>query len=122
MRRSALDAGKSRHGDWLQRFAAYEKEHAELAEAFRRPTAGWLREGWRRALPSFEPETQLATRSASGTVLNAIAAVLLELVGGSADLAPSTDTYLKGFADVSCGDFSGATSTSACGSTGWARP
>jgi transketolase len=49
----------------------------------------------------------MATRSASGNVLNAIASVVPELVGGSADLAPSTDTYLEGFADISCGDFSG---------------
>jgi transketolase len=107
MRKTALDAGQTRHGEWLQRFAAYEKEHAGFAEAFRSTMAGKLPEGWHRALPSFERETQLATRSASGAVLNAIAAVLPELVGGSADLAPSTDTYLKGFADVSCGDFSG---------------
>ncbi|MBA3629845.1 MAG: transketolase [Actinobacteria bacterium] len=106
-RRSSLDAGRTRHADWEERFAAYEKGFPDLAAEFRRTISGELPADWGRSLPSFEVGTQVATRSASGKVLNAIASEVPELVGGSADLAPSTDTYLEGFADVSCGDFSG---------------
>ncbi len=106
-RRAAIGAGQARHADWEKRFARYETEFPELAVEFRRAVAGELPAGWQRSLPSFEAGGQVATRSASGKVLNVIAPVVPELVGGSADLAPSTDTYLEGFADVSCGEFSG---------------
>src|SRR5205823_7817691 len=62
--------------------------------------AGELPNGWDADLPTFKPEDvkggQLATRAAGGTVINAVAKVLPELIGGSADLNPSTDTALKG--------------------------
>ncbi|HZC98681.1 MAG TPA: transketolase [Actinomycetes bacterium] len=106
-RSAAIAAGQARHADWEKRFSRYETEFPELAVEFRRAIAGELPAGWQRSLPSFEAEGRVATRSASGKVLNAIASVLPELVGGSADLAPSTDTYLEGFADVSCRQFSG---------------
>jgi transketolase len=106
-RRAAVGAGQARHAEWEQRFARYQTQFPELAAEFRRAVAGALPAGWQRSLPSFEPGGQVATRSASGKVLNAVASVVAELVGGSADLAPSTDTYLEGFADVSCGEFSG---------------
>jgi transketolase len=105
--RTALDHGRARHTEWEERFAGYAGEHTDLAAEFRRVIEGRLPEGWANALPVFEAGAGMATRSASGATLNAIAPALPELVGGSADLAPSTDTYLKGFADVSCGDFSG---------------
>ena len=106
-RRAAVGAGQARHADWEQRFARYQTQLPELAAEFHRVIAGELPAGWQRSLPSFQAEGQVATRSASGKVLNAIASVVPELVGGSADLAPSTDTYLEGFADVSCRQFSG---------------
>jgi transketolase len=106
-RRAAIGAGQARHAEWEQRLARYQTELPELAAEFRRAIAGELPAGWQRSLPSFQAEGQVATRSASGKVLNAIASVVPELVGGSADLAPSTDTYLEGFADVSCREFSG---------------
>lgn len=106
--RRAVEDGRARHAEWDERFAFYEKEYPDLAAEFRRAAAGELPEGWERALPTFDAgTTQAATRSASGAALNAVAPRLPELVGGSADLAPSTDTYLKGFADISCADFSG---------------
>ncbi|MBA3362956.1 MAG: transketolase, partial [Actinobacteria bacterium] len=106
-RRTAVDAGQTRHADWEKLFARYDKVFPELAGEFLRTMAGKLPADWGRSLPSFEAGEQMATRSASGKVLNAIASVVPELVGGSADLAPSTDTYLEGFADISCGEFSG---------------
>lgn len=59
------------------------------------------------ALPKFEPGTSDATRNVSGIVQNALAAVVPELVGGSADLAPSNKTYMKGLGDIGPGDFAG---------------
>jgi transketolase len=106
-RRAEIGAGQARHAEWEKRLARYQTRFPELAAEFRRAIAGELPAGWQRSLPSFEAERQVATRSASGKVLNAVAAVVPELVGGSADLAPSTDTYLEGFADVSCRQFSG---------------
>ena len=106
-RGASLDAGQTRHADWDERFARYEKQFPELAAEFRRTSTGELPDGWERSLPRSEANGKVATRSASGRVLNAIAAALPELVGGSADLAPSTDTFLDGFADISCGEFSG---------------
>ncbi|HEX6206777.1 MAG TPA: transketolase [Actinomycetota bacterium] len=105
--RDVLDEGVSPHADWRERFARYQEEHPGLAAEFWRVLSGELPSGWDDAMPTFEVGAEVATRSASGSVLNAIASAVPELVGGSADLAPSTDTYLEGFADVSCADFSG---------------
>ncbi len=101
------EKGAALHAQWDEAFARYEKEHPELAAEFRRAMDGDLPGGWEKALPTFEAGEQMATRSASGQTLNAVAAGLPELAGGSADLAPSTSTYLEGLGDVACGDFSG---------------
>ncbi|MBV9329289.1 MAG: transketolase [Chloroflexi bacterium] len=97
--RTAIDTGASLEREWDQRFEAYAREFPDLAAQFRRTQAGELPAGWDRQLPTFKPEDvkggQMATRSAGGTVINAIARVLPELIGGSADLNPSTDTALK---------------------------
>ncbi|HEY1297853.1 MAG TPA: transketolase [Chloroflexota bacterium] len=97
--RTAIEAGSKVEREWDERFEAYAREFPELATQFRRTQAGQLLEGWDRDLPTFKPEdvkgAQMATRSAGGTVINTIAGVLPELVGGSADLNPSTDTALK---------------------------
>lgn len=70
--------------------------------------SGELPEAWSKAIPSFKPdEGPMGTREASGKVLNALASLLPTLIGGSADLAPSTDTYLKGQGDITCHGFSG---------------
>lgn len=105
--RGAGDRGRARHDQWEEQFALYEKQHPDLAAELRRLFAGHLPEGWEDALPTFVAGSSMATRSASGAVLNAVAPVIPELVGGSADLAPSTDTYLKGYPDISCEEFAG---------------
>ena len=101
--RKAVERGTRLEQDWLKRFDAYAHDHAELAAQFRRTQAGELVSGWDRDLPTFKAEDvkggQMATRAAGGTVINAIAKALPELIGGSADLNPSTDTALKGFGD-----------------------
>jgi transketolase len=97
--RSACEHGAQREQEWQRRFDAYAKEFPDLAAQFRRTQAGELPDGWDRALPSFSAadvkDGKLATRAAGGTVINALARVLPELIGGSADLNPSTDTALK---------------------------
>ncbi len=97
--RVAIESGATVERAWEQRFEAYAKEYPDLAAQFRRTHANELPNGWDRSLPVFRPEDvkggQMATRSAGATVINAVASVLPELVGGSADLNPSTDTALK---------------------------
>jgi transketolase len=75
--------------------AAYRREYPELAAELERRLAGELVDGWEKGLPEFPADAKgMATRAASGKVLNALAGRLPELVGGSADLAPSTNTWL----------------------------
>lgn len=69
--------------------------------------AGQLPGGWTEHLPTFKVGDRIATRSASGKVLNAIAPHLPTLIGGSADLAPSNKTYLSGYSSISKDDFRG---------------
>ncbi len=89
--------GAALEEEWNVLFQQYRERFPSDAALFERTQRGELPEGWSRALPSFGPtDPPLATRGASEKVLNALASVLPELVGGSADLAPSTMTLLKG--------------------------
>ncbi len=98
--RQALERGRAWEAEWRARFDAYAAEYPDLAEEWRMALAGELPPGWDAALPVFKPEDgPMATRAASGRVLNAIAPRLPSLIGGSADLAPSTKTYLEGLGD-----------------------
>jgi len=105
--RRALETGAEAQRQWSEALSAYSDATPEPAAEFQRTMAGKLPDGWERALPQFEAGGQMATRAASGAVLNAIAESVPELVGGSADLAPSTDTYLKGYGDIACEEFAG---------------
>jgi transketolase len=95
--RKAADRGKRWHAEWQERYqewAAANPERKALAD--RMATRG-LPEGWTEKLPTWEPDAKgVATRKASGEVLSAIADVLPELWGGSADLAESNNTTMKG--------------------------
>ncbi|MDU7382939.1 MAG: transketolase [Schaalia turicensis] len=82
--------------DWDARFKAWKAANPQRAELLERLQSGKLPEGWEEALPTFEAGKAVATRAASGTVLNAIAEAVPELWGGSADLAGSNNTYMKG--------------------------
>ena len=93
--RAAARAAEYRK-DWDARFEAWKAANPEGAALLERLSAGRLPEGWEATLPTFEEGKALATRAASGQVLNAIAPVLPELWGGSADLAGSNNTFLKG--------------------------
>jgi transketolase len=102
--RQAIQRGSELERDWQQRFDAYAQAFPELAAQFRRTQAGELPPDWDRDLPTFKPsdvkDGKLATRAAGATVINALAQRLPELVGGSADLNPSTNTGLKGEGDL----------------------
>ncbi|MBI2884009.1 MAG: transketolase [Candidatus Methylomirabilis oxyfera] len=98
--REALQRGRTWEAEWQTGFDAYAAAHPELAEEWNRVMSGQLPEGWAEKIPVFTPVGgSLATREASGKVLNAIASSLPTLIGGSADLTPSNNTYLKGDGD-----------------------
>ena len=98
--RKAIKNGKGAELKWERFFNAFKKKFPSLAREWDDFSAGRLKEGWEKAIPVFKPaEGQIATRSASGKVLNAIADYAPQLIGGSADLAPSNNTYLKGKKD-----------------------
>jgi len=85
------------HEEWVRKWSAYEVEHPELAREFERRMNGELPEGWEHAIPEFTAENgNVASRAASGVVLNGLAKVIPDLVGGSADLSGSNNTTLKG--------------------------
>ncbi len=91
--RQALERGRQAEDEWNARLAAYKAAHPERAAELERRLRGELPEGWTSALPSFFPDPKgMATRAASGQVLNALSEVLPELLGGSADLTPSNNT------------------------------
>ncbi|MEU9355308.1 transketolase [Streptomyces griseoloalbus] len=92
--RRALDRGAEAHAAWDKRIAGWREANPERAELFDRIVAGRLPDGWEDALPVFEPGKAVATRAASGKVLQALGAVLPELWGGSADLAGSNNTTI----------------------------
>ncbi|MBE0617028.1 MAG: transketolase, partial [Proteobacteria bacterium] len=96
----AAARGAQARAKWASRLGGYRKAHPDLAAEFERRMAGELPEGWEKAVPAFPADPKgMATRVSGGKVLNALAKVLPELVGGSADLAPSTKTLLSGEGD-----------------------
>jgi transketolase len=100
--RQAVERGRAWEAEWQARFQAYAAEYPELAEEWHKVMSGELPAGWDADLPTFESEDgPLATRVASGKVLNAVAPHLPTLIGGSADLEPSCKTYLNGYGDFS---------------------
>lgn len=98
--RKAVDQGKSSEAEWNKRLAAYSLQFPDLADEFGRVMRGELPNGWDADIPTFAPDAKgIATRVASGKIMNAVAPKLPALIGGSADLNPSTNTALKGLGD-----------------------
>ncbi len=94
----AGEKGIATEDKWNKLFADYKVKFPELAAEYETASSGKLPEGWLDALPVFKgSDPKMATRQASGKVLNAIAAKIPGLIGGAADLAPSTETNLKEF-------------------------
>ena len=106
--REAIPRGQTLEAEWQNLFDRYAAEYPDLAELWHQVWSGELPSGWEGALPAFGPtDGPLATRSASGKVLNAIAPVLPTLIGGSADLTPSNNTELKSYPWLQTGQFGG---------------
>ncbi|MFH1906218.1 MAG: transketolase C-terminal domain-containing protein, partial [Chloroflexota bacterium] len=98
--REAVERGARSEAEWNERFAAYRTAHPDKADEFERRFRGELPAGWEENLPVFSTDAKgMATRAASGKTLNALAAKIHELIGGSADLAPSNNTWLEGYPD-----------------------
>ncbi|HEX8386590.1 MAG TPA: transketolase C-terminal domain-containing protein, partial [Rubricoccaceae bacterium] len=100
------ERGKAAHDEWTERLERYAADAPEKAAEFTRRLdgPGRLPDGWDAALPTFEPDAKgIATRAASGKTLDALAPVLPELIGGSADLTPSNNTLAKGMGDMNQG-------------------
>jgi transketolase len=98
--RLALESGKHTELEWNVRFADYSKAFPDLAREFQQAMAGELPEGWDANIPVFPADHKgMATRVASGKILNSIARKLPRLIGGSADLDPSTRTALEAMGD-----------------------
>ncbi|WP_349930137.1 transketolase [Glutamicibacter mishrai] len=92
--RELVTRGADLHASWNEGFNAWKSANPEQAALLERLESGKLPEGWTEKLPVFEPGSTMATRSASGKVINAIADELPELWGGSADLAGSNNTTI----------------------------
>jgi transketolase len=99
--RACVERGAELEASWQRRVDAYRIAHPALADQFVRALAGELPEGWEAHLPAFTPaDGDMATRNAGGAVIQALAGIVTNLVGGSGDLDPSTYTAMTG-----CGDF-----------------
>ena len=95
--RQAEERGQKFQAEWEEKFERYQEEYPELAEEYLRRQAGDLPENWVSALPEFSADEKgMATRAASGQVINALTDVIPELLGGSADLTPSNKTWIDG--------------------------
>ncbi len=102
----SIDRGREAEARWQQKLDAHKQAFPDLAAEWDRFAKGELPAGWKEKLPIFKPsDGAMATRQASGKVLAAIAPGMPTLVGGSADLAPSNNTYVKGHGDFAKGNY-----------------
>jgi transketolase len=103
--RKTIEEGKNKENAWLKLFAEYKKQYPELALELENIRNGNYGEEWKKALPTFTEA--MATREASGKILNAITPFLPSMIGGSADLAPSNNTFVKSMGEFQPGNFGG---------------
>lgn len=106
--RIAIDRGAEFEQQWNERMDAYRKTYPELAKELDRRLCGEFPAGWDEEMPEFPADPKgMATRVSSGKAINAIAKKLPELIGGSADLTPSTKTTIDGSPDFQAGSYEG---------------
>lgn len=105
--RRCAERGPALEAKWRERLRRYAQAYPEEARELERRLQGELPEGWEEAIPSFSSGESMATRAASGKVLQAIAPKIPELVGGSADLGGSTQTLVPGAPDLGPGKLGG---------------
>lgn len=98
--REAVARGQQAEAEWQERFSSYRRTFSEMARELEEAMRGNLPEGWDAGIPNFPADAKgVATRAASGKILNALASKLPTLIGGSADLNPSTYTVLQKLGD-----------------------
>ncbi|RPI86705.1 MAG: transketolase [Chloroflexi bacterium] len=106
--RIAISRGAEVEQQWNERMDAYRKAYPELAKELERRLCGEFPTDWDEEIPEFPTDTKgMATRVSSGKVINALAKKLPELIGGSADLTPSTKTTIEGSPDFQAGSYEG---------------
>ncbi|MBC6935475.1 MAG: transketolase [Chloroflexi bacterium] len=101
--RTAIERGAALEKEWETRFQAWRAAYPDLAQTWDLAFSGQLPDGWDADIPVFTDAKKIATRSASGEVLNAIAKHIPTMIGGDADLASSTKTLIKGAEDTGKG-------------------
>jgi transketolase len=103
--RAAGAKGAALEKDWNNLFETYKNQYPDLAAEYEGMRQGRLPDGWEKKIPAFRPADgkngQLSTRVAGGKVLNNIAALFPHLIGGAADLSPSTETNMKDYSSFS---------------------
>ncbi|MBM6618345.1 transketolase [Bacillus sp. RD4P76] len=105
--KEVVEKGQSVEHEWNELFKSYEEKYPELASELKVALSGQLPEGWDKDLPVYEPGKSIASRASSGEALNGIAKNLPALFGGSADLAGSNNTMIKGATDFSAENYGG---------------
>jgi len=103
--RQAVKNGAKFEKEWDASVKKYEKAFPELGKSFADTRKAQLPDGWEKSLPSFKDVESKATRAYSGDVINAIAGAIPQLIGGSGDLTPSNNTYIKSSADFQPGQY-----------------
>ncbi|MED3912407.1 transketolase [Peribacillus simplex] len=104
---AVVDAGAQKEEAWNELFKNYKEAHPELAQQLELAIKGELPAEWDQEIPVYEEGKTLASRASSGEVLNAIAKKVPSFIGGSADLAGSNNTAIKGETDLLPGNYSG---------------
>ncbi len=105
--RKAIHRGAELQKQWERLFELYKQEYPQLAAQFANALGGRLPEGLEQELPTFHPGQEIATRSASGRVLSVLVTKIPHLLGGSADLSESTQTYVPGAGDFEAENYGG---------------
>ncbi|MFN8472453.1 MAG: transketolase [Anaerolineae bacterium] len=105
--REVGEKGGEREAEWNKLMEAYAAAHPDLAAEFKQWMSGKLPDGWDVNLPTFPTDKPLATRAASGAILNELWQRVPNLIGGSADLTPSNNTLAKGGQSITPDDYSG---------------
>jgi len=105
--RQSIERGARFENQWNAKFEEYAREYPEHAGQWRDWYSGKLPEGWQSVMPSFPSDKQMATREASGKALNSFARALPMLLGGSADLRPSNNTFLEGMGEFQPDNYNG---------------
>jgi len=103
--RQAIERGAEAENDWNDLVKRFDEKHPDLGQLWRRTMSGELPEDWEQHLPSFADAESVATRVASGKVINALAPHMPMLIGGSADLGVSNNTDIKDGGDFEAGHY-----------------